>query len=231
VADLGNSTIRKITPSGVVTTLAGSGVTGRTDATGTAARFNGPAGVATDRAGNVYLVDSGNNIIRKITPAGAVSTLAGTAGSVGSTDATGTAASFNFPQGVATDSAGNVYVADLSANTIRKITPAGVVTTLAGTAGVSGSTDGTGAAARFDFPVSVATDDAGNVYVADQFNNTIRKVTPAGAVSTVAGVAGQAGFAEGTLPGLLGKPLGAAVSGTSLYITLLNGVAVVRNRP
>jgi DNA-binding beta-propeller fold protein YncE len=149
----------------------------------------------------------------------------------GSTDATGAAARFNFPSGVATDSAGNVYVADSSNSTIRKITPAGAVSTLAGTAGVRGSTDGTGAAARFNFPNGVATDSAGNVYVADRSNNAVRKITPAGAVSTVVGVAGQVSFAPGALPGLLGCPNGVAVSGTSLYITLYDGVAVVQNRP
>ena len=232
VADFGNHTIRKITPAGAVTTLAGTaGVTGSTDATGAAARFSSPLGVATDSAGNVYVGDTNNNTVRKITPAGVVTTLAGTAGVTGSTDATGAAASFFAPLGVATDSAGNVYVADLGNHTIRKITPAGVVTTLAGTAGAFGSTDATGAAARFDGPFGVATDSAGNVYVADSGNSTLRKITPAGAVSTLAGVAGQTGFAPGALPGLLGNPSGVAVSGTSLYITIYNGVAVVQNLP
>jgi sugar lactone lactonase YvrE len=232
VADSRNNIIRKITPAGVVSTLAGTaGLTGSTDATGAAARFTHPVGVATDSAGNVYVADTNNSTIRKITPAGVVTTLAGTAGVFGSTDATGAAASFNSPRGVATDSAGNVYVADTSNNTIRKITPASVVSTLAGTALLAGSTDATGAAASFNVPIGVATDSAGNVYVADSNNDTIRKITPAGAVSTVVGVAGQASFAPGALPGRLANPLGVAVSGTSLYITLYNGVAVVQNRP
>jgi sugar lactone lactonase YvrE len=232
VADTFNHTIRKITPVGVVTTLAGTaGVEGSTDGTGAAARFYPLNGVAADSAGNVYVADSFSDTIRKITPAGVVTTLAGRAGVQGSTDGTGAAAHFNLPMGVATDSAGNVYVADRNNNTIRKITPAGVVTTLAGTAGAGGSTDGTGPAARFSSPTGVAADSAGNVYVADAFNYTIRKITPAGVVSTVAGVAGQQGFVPGPLPGRLGYPAGLAVSGTSLYITLLNGVAVVQNRP
>jgi sugar lactone lactonase YvrE len=231
VADTNNSTIRKITPAGVVTTLAGTaGAVGSTDATGAAARFNFPSGVATDSAGNVYVGDSSNHTIRKITPAGVVSTLAGSAGSAGSADG-GVVARFSFPTEVATDSAGNVYVADSDNGTIRKITPAGVVTTLAGTAGASGSTDATGAAARFHFPYGVATDTTGNVYVADSNNGTIRKITPAGVVSTVVGVAGQASFTPGALPGRLGFPLGVALSGTSLYIALFNGVAVVQNPP
>ncbi len=230
VADSTNSAIRKITPSGVVTTLAGMArVSGSTDGAGAAARFNLPGGVATDSAGNIYVGDS--SAIRKITPAGVVSTLAGTAGVIGSADGIGAAASFNFQGGVATDGAGNVYVADSSNHTIRKITPAGVVTTLAGTAGLTGSTDATGAAARFSFPIGIAADIAGNVYVADFLNHTIRKITPAGVVSTVVGVVGQASFAPGALPGLLAFPVGVAVSGTSLYITLYNGVAVVENRP
>jgi uncharacterized protein YjiK len=231
VADSSNNTIRKITPAGVVSTLAGTpGLAGSTDATGAAARFNLPLGVATDSAGNVYVADTLNNTIRKITSAGVVSTLAGTVGT-GSADGTGAAASFNSPVGVAADSAGNIYVADTSNSTIRKITPAGAVTTLAGTAAGFGSVDGTGAAARFNFPSGIATDSAGNVYVADTSNSTIRKITPTGVVTTVVGTARRADFAPGALPGLLAFPLGVAVGGTSLYITLNNGVAVVQNVP
>src|SRR5258706_2232370 len=174
------------------------GGAGNVDGAGAAARFNFPKGVALDSAGNIYVSDRENHTIRKITPAGAVSTFAGTPDIFGSADGTGAAARFNLPEGVATDSADNVYVADEGNNTIRKITPAGVVTTLAGRAGFSGGDDGIGAAARFDFPRGVATDNAGNVYVADMFNNTIRKVTPAGVVSTLAGTAAVFGRADGT---------------------------------
>src|SRR2546428_297097 len=135
------------------TTLAGqAGSGGSADGTGSAARFSCPTGVATDSSGNVYVADSSNYTIRKITPAGVVTTLAGLAGSYGSADGTGSAARFEVPFGVATDSSGNVYVADGGNNTIRKITPAGVVTTLAGLAGITGSDDGTGSAARFNAP-------------------------------------------------------------------------------
>src|SRR5438270_146875 len=132
------------------TTLAGMGP-GSTNGTGSGARFDFPDGVAVDSAGNVYVADSGNDTIRKITASGVVSTLAGLAGSSGSADGTGNAARFSLPTGVAVDSAGNVYVADYVNHTIRKISPARVVSTFAGLAGASGSADGTGNAARFNF--------------------------------------------------------------------------------
>jgi hypothetical protein len=199
VSDTGNNTIRAITPSGVVTTLAGMPrqPPGSTDGADAAAYFNFPGGVATDSGGNVYVADTNNHTIRKITPGGVVSTLAGTAGLVGSTDGIGSAARFYYPRGMATDSVGNVYVADSINDTIRMITPAGVVTTFAGSAAQPGSTDGTGAAARFNSPSGVATDSAGNVYVADSGNNTIRKITSAGVVTTLAGTAGQTGTTDG----------------------------------
>jgi sugar lactone lactonase YvrE len=186
VADFGNHTIRKITPAGVVTTLAGDpqfDENGRStgdaaDGTGTEARFYAPYGVAVDRAGNVYVADSGNNTIRKISPAGMVTTLAGRAGQTGNADGSGSAARFSNPGGLAVDSAGNVYVADSGNHTIRRITPAGAVTTLGGSAGQSGSPDGIGSVARFSHPGGVAVDSASNLYVADWGNNRISKGTP-----------------------------------------------------
>jgi sugar lactone lactonase YvrE len=189
-----NNKIRKITSSGMVTTLAGSGFYGENDGTGSAASFSDPGGTAVDSAGNVYVADTGNNKIRKITPVGVVTTLAGS-GSIGSQDGTGIAASFKSPSGVAVHSSGNVYVADQSNNKIRKITPAGVVTTLAGS-GVLGSEDGTGTASSFAFPSGVAVDSSENVYVADQSNNKIRKITPSGIVTTLAG-SGRIGSQDG----------------------------------
>ena len=198
VADMGNNTIRMVTPTGVVTTFAGSPLAyGRLDGTGSAASFTSPAGVALDSAGNVYVADTGNHTIRMITSAGVVTTLAGTAGTAGAADGSGTSATFNYPSGVAADSAGNVYVADYDNHTIRKITPAGQVTTLAGTAGIIGHADGLGAAASFSYPRAVTVDSAGNVYVADTGNHTIRKITPGGLVMTLAGSAGSAGNADG----------------------------------
>ncbi|MGZ3835264.1 MAG: NHL repeat-containing protein [Mucilaginibacter sp.] len=186
VADYGNDLIRKISPAGVVSTLAGTGAAGADNGAGTKATFNLPEGVAVDGSGNVYVADNGNNLIRKITPDGTVSTLAGS-GSAGSANGTGVAASFNSPFGIAVDASGNVYVADAGNNQIRKISPAGVVTTFAGS-GIKGAGNATGAAASFNTPSGVAVDAAGNVYVADENNNMIRKITAAGVVTTLATV-------------------------------------------
>jgi NHL repeat len=198
VADYGNDTIRKISPAGVVTTLAGSGFAGSTDGTGRAAQFNSPAGVAVDQAGNVYVADTSSDTIRKITPAGVVTTLAGEVLVAGSADGVGNAARFNQPDGVAVDTVGRVYVADTLNNTIRKVSSDGAVTSFAGLAGGMGSTDGTGDLARFDAPTGVAVDNTGNLYVADWLNSTIRRITPAGVVTTLAGQAGVTGSADGT---------------------------------
>jgi sugar lactone lactonase YvrE len=199
VADSGNNTIRKMTPEGVVTTLAGCATcaSGSTDGSGTNALFRSPSGVAVDNAGNLYVADSGNHTIRQVTTGGVVRTLAGLAGSSGSADGVGSDARFNAPVGLATDTTGNLYVADVQNHTIRLVTPAGVVTTLAGQAGTSGSADGTGTNALFSLPYGIALDNAGNAYVAD-INNTLRKITPAGVVTTLAGLAGVAGAADGT---------------------------------
>ncbi len=197
VADTGNSTIRKITSAGVVTTFAGSPTTrGSRDGVGTAAQFNQPVGLAIDPAGNLYVADTFNATIRKIASDGTVTTLAGTAGTRGDADGTGAAAQFNHPDGIAVDGAGNVYVADTFNDTVRKITPAGVVSTLAGSAGIAGATDLAGANALFNQPAGIAVDGSGNVLVADTANATIRRLTPAGAVTTLAGTAGVSGWSD-----------------------------------
>jgi sugar lactone lactonase YvrE len=208
IADTANNTVRKVAfpidepyvVLGVVTTLAGqAGVSGSSDGPGTAASFNHPAGVAVDSFGNVYVADTDNNEIRKVTAAGVVSTLAGLAGRTGSVDGSGSAASFNGPSGIVADLAGDLYVADTLNHTIRKVTSAGVVTTIAGTAGTSGIVDGTGSAAQFHGPQGLALDVWGNLFVADTNNNVIRKVaTASGAVTTLAGQPGVAGSADGT---------------------------------
>jgi sugar lactone lactonase YvrE len=198
VADTYNNTIRRVTPAGAVTTLAGlAGSPGSQDGTGGAARFSNPRGVALDAAGNVYVADRRNHTIRVVTPAGMVTTLAGLAGNAGSQDGTGSAARFNSPQGVAVDGSGKIYVADRGNNSIRVVTSTGVVTTLAGLAGSVGSDDGTGSDARFRLPASVAVDSAGRVSVAEPCSGTIREVTPAGVVTTLAGWAGRSGCEDG----------------------------------
>ena len=213
VADKDNCTIRQVTPvvtpvgtNWVVTTLAGvAGSFGFADGTNGDARFNSPSGVAVDSASNIYVADLGT--IREVTLVGTnwvVTTLVGAAGVSGSADGTNRDAQFNSPSGVAVDSAGNVYVADKSNHTIRKVTPVGtnwVVTTLAGQAGSPGSADGTNRDARFSSPSGVAVDQWTNVYVADSGNNTIRKARPVGTnwvVTTLAGAAGVYASADGT---------------------------------
>ncbi len=198
VADTGNHTLRVMTAAGSVGTLAGSvGQTGSADGSGSSALFAYPAGLAVDASGNVFVADHDNSVIRKITPGGAVSTFAGAAGLAGNADGAGGAARFNDPTAVAVDGSGNVFVADAGNSTIRKITPDGSVTTFAGQAGVGGSGDGVGAAAHFNAPQGVAVDNVGNVYVADTNNNTVRKITSNGTVTTLAGVAGQSGSGDG----------------------------------
>ena len=187
VADAGNNTLRKVTPGGSVSTFAGrdGSNAGNLDGNGADARFNSPSGVTIDRAGNVYVADTNNHTIRKISSAGTVTTLAGAAGSKGSSDGIGLKARFNGPTGIAVDSAGTVFVADTVNGTIRRITAAGVVSTIAGLAGSSGAVDGTGNAVRFTTPYGVAIDSAGNIFIADSGNNTVRKgvVSSAGTVT------------------------------------------------
>ena len=195
VADASNHMIRKITAAGVVTYLAGYTTSGSTNGTGTAASFNGPGGIAVDSSGIVYVSDTYNCMIRKITAVGVVTTLAGT-GSLGSTNGTGTAASFGYPYGLGIDSVVNLYVADSSNHMIRKITPAGVVTTFAGST-TSGTTNAYGTTAKFNSPKGICVDSVDNVYVADTGNNMIRKITAGGLVTTLAGST-TAGSANGT---------------------------------
>src|ERR1039458_8130872 len=201
------------------TTLAGKSATGNADGVGDAAQFKKPAGITADSMGNLYVADTYNDTIRKITSAGVVSTLAGFAGSSGSSDGTSSSARFNLPYGIAVDSSNNLYVADTYNDTIRKITPAGVVSTFAGLAGNIGSQDGTNSNARFYYPMGIAVDSSNNLYVADTYNDTIRKITPAGVVSTLTGLAGNSGSSDGTNSNaLFYLPSGVAVdSANNLY--------------
>jgi len=190
VADTSNSKIRKITPAGMVSTLAGS-TQGFADGAGATAKFSNPIGVATDAAGNVYVADTYNSKIRKISPDGMVSTIAGS--TQGFADGIGDVARFSLPSRIAIDAADNIYVADTGNYKIRKITPAGMVSTIAGS--TQGFADGIGSAARFSGVQAIAIDTDGNVYVTDSSNYKIRKITADGMVSTLAG--STQGFADG----------------------------------
>lgn len=203
VADQFNQTIRKVViDTGAVTTVAGlAGTVGSSDGVASAARFSSPYGVAYDGAGALWIADTNNQAIRRLDIAtGAVTTLAGSVGSSGTADGTGSAARFHYPAGIASDGAGSLFVADTSNHAIRRIDIAtAAVTTLAGAAGSAGSADGTGSAARFNYPEGLAADGAGHVFVADTSNHTLRKIDVAtGAVTTVAGSAGSTGTVDGT---------------------------------
>jgi gliding motility-associated-like protein len=220
VTDSNNNMIRKITPDGKVSTLAGNGTVGAANGPGSTASFHTPYGIGIDGSGNLYVADMFNNMIRKVTPAGVVSTVAGN-GSYGSSDGVGTAASFSQPEDVTVDAVGNLFIADAGNNKIRKITPAGVVTTFAGT-GAVGKADGTGTAASFNFPCAL-TVCAGNLYVADPFNQTIRKITPARIVTTIAGAANGSYTNYGDVDGIGGAakfsfPYGLGTDGSNIYI-------------
>jgi large repetitive protein len=203
VADYGHSQIKKIEPDGTVTTFAGSGSVGSADGTGTEAEFSNPVGVAVDPNGNVYVADRGNRTIRKITPDGVVSTLAGNPGNVGGDDGVGMNASFKYIHGVSVDNAGNVFVADREGCTIRRITPGGEVTTIAGVYTVNSYADGTNTEARFNYdsPSGVPVDASGsNVFVMDRGARVIRKITKIGddwVTTTIAGSPGQQGSLDG----------------------------------
>ena len=217
VADTFNSKIRKITPLGVVTTLAGSGAQGNLNGTGVTATFNRPFGIAVDNTGNVYVADSYSYQIRKIDTLGVVTTLAGS-GISGNINGTGTGASFGFPNGIAVDGSGNVYVADRGSNEIRVVTPAGVVTTMAGSGSI-GSANGTGTTATLA-PDAVAVDSSGNVYVAEGFNHDLRKITPAGVVTTFV-LTGNTVITNSTGAAIqLSGPSGVSVDGSgNIYVS------------
>lgn len=188
-ADSLSNTINRIGLSGAVSRLAAIGLSGSSDAM--------LVGVAVDASGNVYAVSRGRHVVYKISPTGVATVFAGTERSAGAADGIGTNASFKSPFGVAIDLNGNLFVSDDGNHTIRKITAEGVVTTVAGAAGVTGSSDGGGSAARFNHPAGVTIDTTGNLYVVDNGNRTVRMMTTAGVVSTVAGTALANGSKDG----------------------------------
>ena len=184
IADSNNHSIREILPTGEVTRLAGQASYGSYDGIGSAAKFEDPDGIAVDQQGNVFVSDRTNNTIRRITPAGVVTTIAGKAGVSGSTDGPGADARFNYPRGLAVDAAGNIFVSERLNHTIRKITPSGQVSTFAGFPLSSGSTDGIGSSARFNNPTDVVVDSSGVLYVTDFLGDRIRRISPDAAVTT-----------------------------------------------
>ena len=233
IADTGNNTIRKMAPGVVVTTLAGTPGSGYTDGTGSSARFNYPTDMALDPSGNLYVVDNTNCTIRKITPSGVVTTVAGTPGAAGTVDGTGAAAHFNYPYGIALDGSGNLYVTDQVGQAIRKIAPGGVVTTIAGTPGTAGSANGTGSAALFFYPAGIAVDGSGNVFVSEERNFDIREITPSGVVTTLAGTAGASGGTDGTGPAAkFNVPAGMTIDGSgNLYVADFGGATIRKITP
>jgi sugar lactone lactonase YvrE len=219
VTDTGNDAIRTISYGGQVGTLAGGTLRGLfQDGTGAAAGFNGPTGLAVDGQGTAFVADSGNQVIRRVDTGGRVTTLAGQPGQAGSADGTGAAAQFHGPMGLSQDQRGNLLVADAGNGLIRRVTGQGVVTTLSGQPPASGSADGTGAAASFHRPLGLAVDGAGRVLVADAMNHTIRAVTSAGQVTTLAGTAGTPGAVDGTSGTFFGPAAVAAAPSGALYV-------------
>lgn len=193
----GNS-IQKVSASGSIVILAGIPDTaGSDDGMGSEARFDTPYSMAVDSNGNVYVADAGNHTIRKISAEGMVTTLAGSAGLSGCSDGNGSNARFTEPNTVAVDSNDNVYVAQTNCYTLQKISPSGAVTTIAGEAYVDGSDDGVGTEAKFNAIYGIAVDLGGNIYMADRDSHTIRKSTPNGTVTTLAGISGLPGSMDG----------------------------------
>jgi sugar lactone lactonase YvrE len=238
VADADNHVIRKILasksgPPTEMIVLAGNvGVSGTEDGTGPAARFGTPTAVAVDAVGNVYVADNQNATIRRITPAGVVTTLAGKAGATGNVDGTGADARFNTPRGIAVDKAGNIFVADEGNSNIRKITPAGVVTTFAGSAAETAFKDGPAKDATFGAPRGLCVDASGNVFVADTNNNLVRKITPDGTVSTFAGqISGGMSDGTGTAARFSGLRAIAADASGNLYVADSDNGAVRKITP
>lgn len=217
VADRYNNRIRKITPDGNVTTIAGTGVAGFKNGQGDTAQFYYPTGIAVDASGNIYVADTYNQRIRKITPQRMVSTVAGKV--YGFADNKDTLAKFRYPSDVVVDRSGNLFVTDQSNDRIRKITPDGMVSTVAGD-GNYGLVDGDGTLAEFADPYQLTLDGSGNLYVADTYNNRIRKVTPSGVVSTIAG-SGAYGYQNGKdLNARFRYPQGIAITPTgAIYVS------------
>jgi uncharacterized protein (TIGR03437 family) len=234
IADTANNAVRKVTAAGTISTLAGSGTlgSGGDGAAATSAQLNGPQGVAVDASGNVYIADTGNAKVRKVSAGGTISTYAGsgTAGFAGD-GAAATSAQLNLPIGLAVDSGGNLYIADYGNNVVRRVAASGgTISTVAGNTVQSYGGDGAKAtSAALNGPQSVAVDGGGNLYIADSQNNRVRVVTPAGGISTVAGTGlpGYTGDGKAATSAQIVSPSGLVVDSTGgLYFT--DSSAVIR---
>jgi sugar lactone lactonase YvrE len=216
VSDHLNNRIRMITSAGVSSTFAGSGTPGSADGNSSTAQFNHPVGIDFDANGNLFVADQGNERLRKITPSGVVTTIAGS--TTGYADGNGSSAQFTFITGVAVAANGNIYIGDQGNHRIRVVSPSAVVSTLAGNSN-TGLVDGTGTAASFYYPAGVAFDNSGNILVCDYYNHSIRKVTTAGVVTTYAGT-GMSGAGDGPLASAtFSGPFGIAVaSNGTIYV-------------
>jgi len=218
VADTGNHRIRRVSPAGATITFAGSGAPGAADGSGAAASFRSPSAIAAIGS-DLFVADTGNHTIRKIAPGvlGDVTTLAGSPGTPGAADGTGSQARFREPQGIATDGV-DLFVADTGNHTLRRVTPAGAATTLAGSAGLSGHADGTGEAARFDGPRGLAASGF-FLYVADAGNHVVRRADLSGSVATLAGNPPRRGLADGTgSAARFDAPAGLAAVGDNIFV-------------
>jgi len=214
ISDYGNNVIRKVAPGGSVSTFAGNGTAGFKNDALASAEFNHPQGLVIDQNGNIYVADSGNNVIREITTGGQVVTYAGT-GTAGMVNGAGTVAQFNSPQGLVIDKGRNIYVADYYNNVIRKIAPDASVSTFAGT-GTAGLNDGAPGVATFHGPSGIAIDGSNNLYVAEGINGDIRQIIPSGTVSTF----------TSSLP----NPIRVTVDGSSnLYVSCQNTIQKIDN--
>ncbi len=215
IAGIGGNRVFKIKPSGALSTFAGNGTYGYSGDGGpaTSAQLGAPTGVSVDAAGNLFIADTGNNRVRKVMPNGVITTVAGMEIPVfGGDGGPATSAILNSPTGVALDAAGDLYIADSFNQRIRKVTPDGIINTVAGGGTLGPGDGGPAISARLQSPSGIAIDAAGNLFIADIFGECIRKVTPDGIISTVAGIPGrtfQGGFAGDSGPAtsaLLNRP-------------------------
>jgi sugar lactone lactonase YvrE len=207
--------IVELTSAGVLSVVAGSRIPGYQDGNGVAAGFFSPHGIARDASGNLYVADTNAYTIRKISPTGQVTTLAGSPGTSGTADGAGSSARFTRPNAITLDKGGVLYIVD--GNAVRTMSTAGVVSTLAGSQ-AAGYADGTGAAAQFSAPTAITVSPAGTVFVSDTGNNVVRKISSSGQVTTVIGKRARAGVRLGALPASLNSPAGLVYAGSILYV-------------